>query len=129
MFQAFLSPENPEEPYLEGIGYNCVAPGKRFMPMDNLSGGEKCVAALALLFAVHRYGQRELWGFCISTETKWTSYSRRVTPHASFICLVSAFEFDMLVLRNPVNCFSSCVQQYVNIKLFSNQTIQVMFYV
>ncbi|XP_061438408.1 structural maintenance of chromosomes protein 1B isoform X5 [Rhineura floridana] len=53
--QAFLSPENPEEPYLEGISYNCVAPGKRFMPMDNLSGGEKSVAALALVFAVHRY--------------------------------------------------------------------------
>ncbi|XP_061438409.1 structural maintenance of chromosomes protein 1B isoform X6 [Rhineura floridana] len=51
--QAFLSPENPEEPYLEGISYNCVAPGKRFMPMDNLSGGEKSVAALALVFAVH----------------------------------------------------------------------------
>lgn len=34
------SPENPEEPYLEGISYNCVAPGKRFMPMDNLSGRE-----------------------------------------------------------------------------------------
>ncbi|KAG8142754.1 hypothetical protein E2320_005954 [Naja naja] len=25
--QAFLSPENPEEPYLGGIDYNCVAPG------------------------------------------------------------------------------------------------------
>ncbi|KAM8979654.1 LOW QUALITY PROTEIN: structural maintenance of chromosomes protein 1B [Sarcophilus harrisii] len=53
--QAFLSPENPEEPYLEGVSYNCVAPGKRFMPMENLSGGEKCVAALALLFAVHSF--------------------------------------------------------------------------
>ncbi|XP_053110843.1 structural maintenance of chromosomes protein 1B isoform X2 [Hemicordylus capensis] len=53
--QAFLSPENPEEPYLEGISYNCVAPGKRFMPMDNLSGGEKSVAALALLFAIHSF--------------------------------------------------------------------------
>ncbi|XP_053318684.1 structural maintenance of chromosomes protein 1B [Spea bombifrons] len=53
--QAFLSPENPEEPYLEGIGYNCVAPGKRFMPMDNLSGGEKSVAALALVFAIHSF--------------------------------------------------------------------------
>ncbi|GCB73347.1 hypothetical protein scyTo_0006732, partial [Scyliorhinus torazame] len=53
--QAFLSPENSEEPYLDGIGYNCVAPGKRFMPMDNLSGGEKAVAALALLFAIHSY--------------------------------------------------------------------------
>lgn len=55
ILQAFLGPENPEEPYLDGINYNCVAPGKRFRPMDNLSGGEKTVAALALLFAIHRY--------------------------------------------------------------------------
>ncbi|XP_066920208.1 structural maintenance of chromosomes protein 1A-like [Clytia hemisphaerica] len=53
--QAFLGAENAEEPYLEGIGYNCVAPGKRFRPMDNLSGGEKTVAALALLFAIHSF--------------------------------------------------------------------------
>ena len=53
--QAFLGPENPEEPYLEGINYDCVAPGKRFQPMSNLSGGEKTIAALALLFAIHSY--------------------------------------------------------------------------
>jgi len=53
--QAFLGPENPEEPYLEGTTYNCVAPGKRFRPMDNLSGGEKTVAALALIFSIHAY--------------------------------------------------------------------------
>merc|ERR1712141_365366 len=53
--QAFLGQENPEEPYLEGINYNCVAPGKRFQPMSNLSGGEKTIAALALLFAIHSY--------------------------------------------------------------------------
>lgn len=51
--QAFLGPINMEEPYLDGISYNCIAPGKRFRPMDNLSGGEKTVAALALLFAIH----------------------------------------------------------------------------
>ena len=50
-----MGPENPEEPYLEGINYNCVAPGKRFQPMSNLSGGEKTIAALALLFAIHSY--------------------------------------------------------------------------
>ena len=44
--QAFLTPDNPEEPYLGGINYSCVAPGKRFQPMPNLSGGEKTVAAL-----------------------------------------------------------------------------------
>uniref|UniRef100_A0A3Q2TN66 Structural maintenance of chromosomes protein n=1 Tax=Fundulus heteroclitus TaxID=8078 RepID=A0A3Q2TN66_FUNHE len=53
--QAILSAENPEEPYLGGINYNCVAPGKRFMSMDNLSGGEKAIAALALLFAVNSF--------------------------------------------------------------------------
>lgn len=54
VLQAILSAENPDEPYLGGINYNCVAPGKRFMAMDNLSGGEKAIAALALLFAIHR---------------------------------------------------------------------------
>lgn len=53
--QAFLMPENPEEPYLDGITYNCVAPDKRFQLMSRLSGGEKTVAALALLFAIHRF--------------------------------------------------------------------------
>ncbi|XP_030637388.1 structural maintenance of chromosomes protein 1B [Chanos chanos] len=53
--QAILSAENPDEPYLSGINYNCVAPGKRFMAMDNLSGGEKSVAALALVFAIHSF--------------------------------------------------------------------------
>ncbi|XP_048863361.1 structural maintenance of chromosomes protein 1B isoform X4 [Brienomyrus brachyistius] len=53
--QAILSAENPDEPYLDGISYNCVAPGKRFMAMDNLSGGEKSIAALALVFAIHSF--------------------------------------------------------------------------
>ncbi|KAL0968626.1 hypothetical protein UPYG_G00269310 [Umbra pygmaea] len=53
--QAILSAENPDEPYLNGINYNCIAPGKRFMAMDNLSGGEKAIAALALIFAIHSF--------------------------------------------------------------------------
>uniref|UniRef100_A0A914QC86 RecF/RecN/SMC N-terminal domain-containing protein n=1 Tax=Panagrolaimus davidi TaxID=227884 RepID=A0A914QC86_9BILA len=51
--QAFLGPENQKEPYLDGINLNCVASGKRFRPMNNLSGGEKTIAALALLFTIH----------------------------------------------------------------------------
>ncbi|XP_056106975.1 structural maintenance of chromosomes protein 1B [Rhinichthys klamathensis goyatoka] len=53
--QAILSAENAYDPYLDGINYNCVAPGKRFMAMDNLSGGEKAIAALALVFAIHSF--------------------------------------------------------------------------
>ncbi|VDP69820.1 unnamed protein product [Echinostoma caproni] len=40
---------------MEEIQFQCVAPGKRFQQMDSLSGGEKTIAALALLFAMHRY--------------------------------------------------------------------------
>ncbi|XP_043266990.1 structural maintenance of chromosomes protein 1A-like [Venturia canescens] len=53
--QAFLEPENPEEPFIGGINYNCVPPGKRFQLIHNLSGGEKAIAALALLFAIHSF--------------------------------------------------------------------------
>lgn len=45
--------EANDEPYLGGLLYSCVAPGKRFQLMTHLSGGEKTVAALALLFAIH----------------------------------------------------------------------------
>lgn len=31
-----------------------MPPGKRFAEMEQLSGGEKTMAALALLFAIHR---------------------------------------------------------------------------
>ena len=49
---ACLTAEDAEEPYRGGITYNCVAPGKRFQAMENLSGGEKTVAAICLLFAL-----------------------------------------------------------------------------
>jgi structural maintenance of chromosome 1 len=51
---AYLSLEDNEEPYLEGIRYHAMPPMKRFRDMEQLSGGEKTMAALALLFAIHR---------------------------------------------------------------------------
>ncbi|ORY27190.1 hypothetical protein BCR39DRAFT_538898 [Naematelia encephala] len=51
---AFLSLEEPDEPYLGGVKYNVMPPGKRWVEMEQLSGGEKTMAALALLFAIHR---------------------------------------------------------------------------
>uniref|UniRef100_A0A7S4E0N4 RecF/RecN/SMC N-terminal domain-containing protein n=1 Tax=Lotharella globosa TaxID=91324 RepID=A0A7S4E0N4_9EUKA len=50
---AYLNLEDPDKPFLSGIKYNAMPPGKRFRDMDQLSGGEKTVAALALLFAIH----------------------------------------------------------------------------
>jgi structural maintenance of chromosome 1 len=51
---AYLSLESDEEPFLHGIKYTAMPPTKRFRNMEELSGGEKTVAALALLFAIHR---------------------------------------------------------------------------
>jgi len=53
--KAFLSIDNQDEPFLHGINYTAMPPMKRFRDMDQLSGGEKTVAALALLFAIHSY--------------------------------------------------------------------------
>lgn len=53
--QAYLSPENLEDPFAAGIKFSAMPPTKRFRDMEQLSGGEKTVAALALLFAVHSF--------------------------------------------------------------------------
>jgi len=53
--KSYLSLESNEEPYLHGIKYTSMPPMKRFRPMSELSGGEKTVAALALLFAIHSF--------------------------------------------------------------------------
>jgi len=52
---AYLTLNNLEEPYLHGVTYNPLPPNKPFGDIENLSGGEKSVAALALLFALHSY--------------------------------------------------------------------------
>ena len=75
--QAILTADNLEEPYLGGINYNCVAPGKRFMSMDNLSGGEKAIAALALLFAIHR----SLVLHTVTSTAHYTHYTTHYHHH------------------------------------------------
>ena len=52
---AYLSLERQDEPYLGGIKFNAMPPTKRFRDMEQLSGGERTVAALALLFAIHDF--------------------------------------------------------------------------
>ncbi|MEN2499289.1 MAG: Structural maintenance of chromosomes protein 1B [Marteilia pararefringens] len=50
--QAYLSLINTQEPYLEGVLFSCIVPGKHYTYMENLSGGEKSLAALSLIFAI-----------------------------------------------------------------------------
>ncbi|WJX18420.1 Structural maintenance of chromosomes protein 1, variant 2 [Trifolium repens] len=52
---AYLNLENEDDPFLHGMKYTAMPPTKRFRDMEQLSGGEKTVAALALLFSIHSY--------------------------------------------------------------------------
>jgi len=50
-----LSLDDTEEPFSGGIKFTAMPPMKRYRDMEYLSGGEKTIAALALLFAIHSY--------------------------------------------------------------------------
>jgi structural maintenance of chromosome 1 len=52
---AYLSLDREDEPYKGGLKFNAMPPMKRFRDMYQLSGGEKTVASLALLFAIHSF--------------------------------------------------------------------------
>ena len=51
-----LRMENPKKPFEGGLQMDCVPPGKsKKTRLDNLSGGEKSMAALALILAIQDY--------------------------------------------------------------------------
>lgn len=52
---ARLNPKNESEPYKSGIIYSAMPPRKPYSDIDSLSGGEKTIAALSLIFALNRY--------------------------------------------------------------------------
>ncbi len=93
--QASLVLENAEEPYTEGIIYNCVAPGKRFRQMDNLSGGEKTVAALALLFSIRSYNPSP---FFVLDEVDAALDNTNISKVANFITEQSSKGLQCIVI-------------------------------
>ena len=44
-----------DEPFNSLVTFGCIPPGKRYRPVEELSGGEKTMAALALVFAMQSY--------------------------------------------------------------------------
>ncbi|KAL3061024.1 hypothetical protein OYC64_009272 [Pagothenia borchgrevinki] len=101
--QAILSAETPEEPYLGGINYNCVAPGKRFMSMDNLSGGEKAIASLALVFAIHSFRPAP---FLILDEVDAALDNTNIGKVTSFIREESRENLQIIVISLKEEFFS-----------------------
>ncbi|CAF1186276.1 unnamed protein product [Adineta steineri] len=92
---ACLTAEDAEEPYRGGITYNCVAPGKRFQAMENLSGGEKTVAAICLLFALRSFKPAP---FFLLDEVDAALDNTNIGKVADFIREQSASEFQCIVI-------------------------------
>lgn len=86
---AYLSLENEDDPFLHGIKYTAMPPTKRFREMEQLSGGEKTVAALALLFAIHSFRPSP---FFVLDEVDAALDNLNVAKVAAFIRLKSRDE-------------------------------------
>jgi structural maintenance of chromosome 1 len=98
---AYLSLEDNEEPYLAGIKYHAMPPMKRFRDMEQLSGGEKTVAALALLFAIHSYQPAP---FFVLDEVDAALDNTNVAKIAAYIKTQAspAFQFVVISLKSSL---------------------------
>ncbi|KAI8451120.1 RecF/RecN/SMC [Phakopsora pachyrhizi] len=92
---AFLGVENPDEPYLSGLKYNAMPPMKRYRDMEQLSGGEKTMAALALLFAIHSYQPSP---FFVLDEVDAALDNTNVRRIANYIGEKSGEDFQFVVI-------------------------------
>ena len=52
---AELEPVNSSDPFSEGVAFSVMPPRKSWKRVQNLSGGEKTLSSLALLFALHAF--------------------------------------------------------------------------
>lgn len=98
---AYLTLEDEDEPYLAGIKYHAMPPMKRFRDMDLLSGGEKTMAALALLFAIHSYQPSP---FFVLDEIDAALDNKNVTKIAHYIkkCAGPGFQFILISLKSKL---------------------------
>ncbi|KAI0297775.1 cohesin complex subunit psm1 [Multifurca ochricompacta] len=92
---AYLSLEDNEEPYAGGIKYHAMPPMKRFRDMEQLSGGEKTVAALALLFAIHSYQPSP---FFVLDEVDAALDNTNVAKVANYIRAHASETFQFIVI-------------------------------
>ncbi|KAG0708417.1 putative SMC protein [Suillus ampliporus] len=73
----------------------CHAPMKRFRDMEQLSGGEKTVAALALLFAIHSYQPAP---FFVLDEVDAALDNTNVAKIANYIRTQASDSFQFIVI-------------------------------
>ncbi|KAI7901410.1 RecF/RecN/SMC [Cokeromyces recurvatus] len=123
---AYLSMEDSDEPYLEGIKYHAMPPMKRFRDMEQLSGGEKSVAALALLFAIHSYKPSP---FFVLDEVDAALDNTNVTTVATYIREHATPNFQFIVISLKHRLYEkaqSLVGIYRDQEINSSKTMTLM---
>lgn len=86
---------------MDGIKYHAMPPMKRFRDMEQLSGGEKTMAALALLFAIHSYRPSP---FFVLDEVDAALDNANVAKIANYIHdhAGPGFQFIVISLKNTL---------------------------
>ncbi|KAK9174026.1 RecF/RecN/SMC N terminal domain protein [Cryptosporidium meleagridis] len=115
--QAFLDLDdtNLEEPFSCGIIFHAMPPSKRFRDIQQLSGGEKTMAALALLFAMQSYHPSP---FFVLDEVDAALDPRNVQSIAKFLKKAS---FQSIVISLKDRLFS---QADTLIGVYKNREMQ-----
>uniref|UniRef100_A0AAR2KB15 Structural maintenance of chromosomes protein n=1 Tax=Pygocentrus nattereri TaxID=42514 RepID=A0AAR2KB15_PYGNA len=93
---------------------------KRFRPMDNLSGGEKTVAALALLFAIHSYKPAP---FFVLDEIDAALDNTNIGKVANYIKDQSIQNFQAIVISLKEEFYTkadSLIGVYPEVSMFKN---------
>ena len=114
---AYLTLDDTEEPFKGGMKFNAMPPMKRFRDMYQLSGGEKTVASLALLFAIHSYHPAPFFVMdevdAALDNSKWLSFImmkhlvgigcvfviRTLFPNSVYIALTTSPSFNYLLVN------------------------------
>lgn len=99
---AYLTLEDDDEPYSFGVKYHIMPPLKRFRDMENLSGGEKTIGALALLFAVHSFHPSP---FFVLDEVDAALDNSNVNKIANYISKHRGPNFQFIVISLKNNLF------------------------
>ena len=88
---------NEEEDVLEaGIGINAQPPGKKLVNMMQMSGGEKALTAIALLFAIQNLKPSP---FCLLDEIEAALDENNVVRFAKYLHKLSSTQFIVITHR------------------------------
>lgn len=106
---AFLDLEFPDEPFAGGTLFTACPPGKRFFDMSLLSGGEKSMASMALLMAMHSHSPPP---FMILDEVD-APFDRKNTDALVRFLRKMPFQSIVISLKDKFFCYAdACIGIY-----------------